>query len=132
MWLPSIYLAKFFSVIWNSSEIKEEKSNKSVVCRGVFYDETCPVCPCVRLSRGIPYLSLGEFPSLMDFRGIPRESIENSFLFQGSFFFAKKVELLRNSLGIPCGPKVEVHKWDLIWHTTRTIWERLEKQLGNF
>jgi hypothetical protein len=52
-------------------------------------------------------LSPGEFPFLKDSRGIPWESIEKSFLFPG--IFAKKVELLRNSPGIPCGTK-EVHK----------------------
>jgi hypothetical protein len=51
-------------------------------------------------SRGIP------IPK--DSRGIPWESIENSFLFPG-IFFAEKVELLKNSPGIPCGTKV-VHK----------------------
>jgi hypothetical protein len=55
-------------------------------------------------------LSPGEFPFLKDSRGIPWESIENSFLFPGNFF-AKKVELLKNSPGISCGTK-EVHKWN--------------------
>jgi hypothetical protein len=55
-------------------------------------------------------LSPGELSFLKDSQGIPWESIENSFLFPGNVF-AKKVELLRNSLGIPCGTK-EIHKWN--------------------
>jgi hypothetical protein len=49
-----------------------------------------------------------EFSFLKDSRGIPWESIENSFLIPGNFF-VKKVELLRNSPGIPCGTKKVPH-----------------------
>jgi hypothetical protein len=45
-------------------------------------------------------LKPGEFPFPRDSRGIPSEPRENSIQFPGNFF-AKKVELQRNSLGIP-------------------------------